>query len=283
MQIVTLTTDFGFHDHYVASLKGAIYREIPEVVIIDISHSIKAFNSANAAYQIKSCFESFPENTIHIVAVDCETDLTLKTPSKPIVMKFKNHYFIGTNNGFFGSFLDGQNPDEFMELKEEYINTNVYKFPSKNCFVELAGYITRKEKLTKYLHPSFQIKKAFSPKPMHEGNKLLGNVIHVDSFGNLITNIAMEDFYKFDKKIPFTIYYANRSYFIDRISKSYNEVVAGEKVAIFNSNNLLEIAINKGVNEINSGASKLFGMKIGDTVTVEFSPPGSVDDINLLF
>ena len=283
MQIVTLTSDFGFHDHYVAALKGAIFKEIHDVFIIDISHSIKAFNTANAAFQLNACFESFPKNTIHIIAVDSEPDLSLKTASLPAVMKYKDQFFVGNNNGFFGSFLEDQEPEFFLEYKDEIIKEEHYKFPSKTCFVHLAKMISKNEKISDILQPANHIKKAFSPKPIIDGNKLLGNVIHIDAFGNLITNISQKEFYTFQENTPFTIYYANRSYFIDKISNSYNEVVAGEKVAIFNSNGLLEIAINKGVNDINAGASKLFGMKVGDTITIEFNPPGSVHDINSLF
>lgn len=283
MQIVTLTSDFGHQDHYVASLKGSIYSKISHVVIVDISHSIKAFNSSNAAYQLQSCFNEFPEGTIHIMAVDSEPNLHARIPSKPVVMKFQGHYFIGNNNGFFGSFLGENEPEFILEMPDKEVKDFASNFTSKSCFVMLAEIISKKDNLNKILEPCLHIKKSYTPISLMEGDRLLGHVINIDAFGNIITNISMDDFQRCGKNNPFTIYYANKLYYIDRISNHYNEVIAGEKLALFNSNSLLEIAVNKGVNNVNAGASKLFGMKIGDTVTVEFTPPGSVKDLNSLF
>ena len=283
MQIVTLTTDFGLQDHYVASLKGAILNQIPGAIIIDISHSIPAFNVANAAYQLKSSYRFFPENTIHIVAVDSEPDIKLKIPSLPSVLHHENQFFIGNNNGFFGAFLEDQGSELFFQMEPHSLREDHYKFTSIRCFAPIAGRIHKKEKLNAFLSKSEQIKRAFFPKPIVESNKLLGQVIHIDSLGNIITNISKAEFYRFGREIPFTIYYASRDHFIDKISTSYNDVVPGEKLALFNMSDFLEIAVNKGVNSLNAGASKLFGMKVGDNLTVEFNPPGSVKDINSLF
>ena len=76
MQIITLTSDTGIQDYYIASIKGAILKEIPEFQIVDISHSIGAFDVANAAFQLKCCYKDFPKGTIHIIGVDSEPMIT---------------------------------------------------------------------------------------------------------------------------------------------------------------------------------------------------------------
>jgi S-adenosylmethionine hydrolase len=110
-----------------------------------------------------------------------------------------------------------------------------------------------------------------------------GTVIHTDTFGNIITNVKKSDFDRFGENTPFIIYYVDKSYHIDVISEYYNDVAMGERVAIFNSNDLLEIAINRGANGSTGGATKLFGVRVGDIIRIEFIPAGSRKDIHSLF
>ena len=100
-------------------------------------------------------------------------------------------------------------------------------------------------------------------------------MIHIDSFGNLITNVTKQDFDRYPSDAPFTIRF-HKSYFIDSISETYNQVQAGDMVALFNENDYLEIAVNRGVTNSTGGADKLLGVKIEDLVRIEFSPKGSL-------
>jgi S-adenosylmethionine hydrolase len=109
-----------------------------------------------------------------------------------------------------------------------------------------------------------------------------GNVIHIDQFGNIITNIFKRDFERFGLDVPFTISYQKRNYDIDVISKAYNDVTISERVAIFNDSGRLEIAINRGANGGNGGADRLFGMRLGEPVRVTFYPKGSVRNLDAL-
>jgi S-adenosylmethionine hydrolase len=119
--------------------------------------------------------------------------------------------------------------------------------------------------------------------PVVEPNLIRGHVLHVDIYGNLITNITEDLFRRIGGHEPFTIYFRSKDYFIDKIHDSYNEVPHGERVAIFNSNNLLEIAINMGVHKNGGGANTLFGLKERDIIRIEFTPQGSKDTIDSLF
>lgn len=283
MQIITLTTDFGLQDYYVAATKGAILNQISNANIIDISHSIKPFNVAEAAFQLKCCYHTFPDGTIHIIGVDSEPIFNEQNPSLPTVMVYKNQYFISNDNGFFGSFLEDDLPSELYKLVNPTFTEDYYKFPTKNTFIPMAAYISSRKNLKEICELSTTYKKAFIQKSIIEHNRMLGNVVHIDAYGNIITNITKTDFYRFGTNTPFTIYYVNKTYFIDTISRTYNDVVMGERVAIFNSSDLLEIAINRGANGSTGGANKLFGVRVGDAITIEFHPPGSAKDINSLF
>jgi S-adenosylmethionine hydrolase len=283
MQILTLTSDTGLQDYYVASLKGAILKMMPEVQIVDISHSIKPFDVASAAFQLQCCYRDFPEGTIHLIGVDSEpliqppeySDASSFVSSFPTVMKFNNQYFISNDNGFFGAFLDDKAPQELWRYTVDLNNVLELKYPMKNCFVPLAKRIIDNDSMSKYAEAVNKYKKALIPKAVIEEYIVRGIIIHIDSFGNLITNISKADFERLPSDAPYSIKFANEKYYIDHISETYNTVQQGERVALFNENNLLEIAINRGARQSTGGADILFGMKLGDRLRIESSPAGS--------
>jgi S-adenosylmethionine hydrolase len=197
-------------------------------------------------------------------------------------MKFQNQYFISNDNGFFGTFLDEDHPDEMYRFEDVQNDENLLKFPTKNCFIPLAAKISQKLPINSFASPTDKYKRAFILKPIIEQFAIQGTVIHIDSFGNIITNINKSDFDRFGDKTPFTIYYLDKLYYIDKISRTYNDVPMGERVAIFNSNNLLEIAVNRGANRSTGGADKLFGVRLGDIFRVEFTPAGSHRDFQFM-
>ncbi|MCH1479898.1 MAG: SAM-dependent chlorinase/fluorinase [Crocinitomicaceae bacterium] len=283
MQILTLTSDTGLQDYYIASLKGAILKTMPEVQIVDISHSIQPFDVASAAFQMQCCYKDFPDGTIHLIGVDSEpliqppeySDASSFVSSYPTVMKFHNQYFISNDNGFFGAFLDDQEPQELWRYTVDLKNVLELKYPMKNCFVPLAKRIIEKENLETFAEAVNKYKKALIPKAVIEEFIVRGIIIHIDSFGNLITNISKADFERLPQDAPYSIKFANEKYYIDHISETYNAVQQGERVALFNENNLLEIAINRGARQSTGGADILFGMKLGDRLRIESSPAGS--------
>ncbi len=285
MQIITLTTDMGVQDHYVAALKGAILSRLPDARIVDISHHVRPFDVVQAAYYVSSCYESFPEGTVHVVGVDSEPMVNFSGTegSFPSILKHKGQYFVSNDNGFFGSFLGEQEIEEFYRLDDVLSNMGLFRFPTKNMLIPAACRILNGESIDTFASSFTSFKRAFTQTAVIEPNLIKGNIVHIDSYGNLITNIHQSLFDRFGKETPFTIRYRNKDYFIDEISATYNSVPSGEKVAVFNSNGLLEIAINRGANAGNGGAEKLFGMRVGDVVRVEFTPRGSHATIESLF
>jgi S-adenosylmethionine hydrolase len=286
MQIITLTTDMGTQDHYVAAIKGAILKRHSNVHIVDITHEVQSFSTTQAAFFLKNCFEEFPEGTIHIIGVQSEPIIHFeseKMSSYPSILKFKGHYFVGTDNGIFSLLVQENEFEGFWRLDDVLSNKNVFNFPTKNILVPAACQIAHGKEIDTFATEQPEFKRQIAFHPSIEPNVIKGNIIHIDHFGNLITNIDKETFYQFGKDIPFTIFFRKKEYFIDEISTSYSEVPKGEKVAIFNSNNLLEIAINQGAKDRKNGASSLFGVSINDIVRIEYSPRGSKDTLESLF
>ncbi len=285
MQIITLTTDMGLKDHYVASLKGRLLQMIPNVHIVDITHLIKPFNSAEAAYTLRSCIADFPKGTIHIVGVDTEPILNFGNAEGafPSLMQFKGQYFIGNDNGFFGAFLGDDRPDKFYRIEDVLSNPKDMKSPTKNIYLGIAQKIVEGQDFNLFATEQSTYKKFFLPAALFDENLIKGTIIHIDAYGNLITNVTKDMFDGVGKGANFEIHYRNKEYNISKISMLYNEVAAGDRVALFNSNNHLEIAINRGANEGLGGANKMFGVKVGDSLQIRFFPRGSHDTLESLF
>jgi len=285
MNIITLTTDMGIKDHYVASLKGRILQGIKDVQIIDISHSIKPFDVADAAFQVRCCYNDFPKGTIHIIGVDSEPIINFGGVDGrfPSVMLYDEQYFISNDNGFFGTFLEENKPTEFWTVDSILSVENPFTYPAKNLLIPIAEKISSGVKLKDFAKKTESFKTAFTMAAITELNLIKGHVIHIDEYGNAITNISREIFQTIGQESQFVLYFKNKNYFIDIISSSYNEVAQGEKVAIFNEQGLLEIAINRGANRSTGGAEQLFGLHVQDIVRVEFTPKGSRQTIDSLF
>jgi S-adenosylmethionine hydrolase len=285
MKMITLTSDLGLNDHYVAAMKGRIYSMDSDAKIIDISHNVKPFDTAHAAFLLQSCFESFPKGSVHIVAIDTEPIINYNEldGSFPCILEYKEHFFIANDNGFFGAFLGVEAPTKLWRLDDVLSNPNNLKFPSKNIFVPAAIEILKGTDISSFALEQSIFKRALLMQAVLEDNLIKGQVVYLDSYGNVITNISKELFATVGKSNPFTIMFRKAEYYIDHISESYNEVMPGERLAMFNENNLLEIAINRGANGSTGGAEKLIGMRKGDTVRIEFTPQGSRETLSELF
>jgi len=258
MSIITLTTDLGLKDYYVAGIKGHILSQLPNATIIDISHEIPAFNISVAAFCLKNCYGDFPEGSIHIIGVRPEAD----EHTRHLIIKHKGHYFIGADNGMFSLLFDGK-PDDIFDLNivpDEDKRT----FPTKDVFVKAACHIGRGGTMELIGNKIDEINQRTNFQPVIEENVIRGMAMYIDSYGNITTNITRALFHLIGKKRDFSIVFRRSDYNIHELKQNYNEVPEGEKLALFSANNHLEIAINKG------NASKLFGIKLADTIRIEF-------------
>jgi len=277
----------GVNDHYVASLKGTILKTVADASIIDISHTVKPFDISEASFLVSSCYKDFPDGTVHIIGVDSEPIVNFggSDGSFPSVMVFDKQYFVSNDNGFFGSFLKEQQPSSFWRIDNVLSNTKLFKFPTKNMLLPIGMALLQGQKIEDLASPFESWKNAFTPMAVSEQNLIKGHVVHIDGYGNAITNIHQELFDRVGDNSPFTLYFKRekKDYFIDVISNSYNEVPPGEKVALFNESGFIEIAINRGANRSTGGAEQLFGLTLGDMVRIEFTPQGSRQTLDSFF
>ncbi|HLU86529.1 MAG TPA: SAM-dependent chlorinase/fluorinase [Taishania sp.] len=288
MRFITLTTDMGLNDYYVATVKASILQRCNSPIhLIDVTHAIKPFDVAEAAFQVSQAYPSFPAGTVHIVGVDAEPIVNFGNSDGafPSVMEMDGQYFVSNDNGFFGVLHQLVNKAyKFYRVEEILSNPKSIQFPTKNMLVPIAGKIINGENLEDFATPHPHFRRAFLSNPTIEENLIKGSIIHFDNFGNAISNITQELFVEIGKNEPFTLKFREgKSYIIDRISRTYNEVTPGEKLAIFNENGLLEIAINRGANESTGGAEKLFGLRKNDVIRIDFTPQGSKETLHELF
>ncbi len=258
MVTITLTTDLGLEDYYVASVKGAILKEQSNVNIVDITHEIPVFNLQKTAFVVKNCYQDFPEGTIHIIGINSDQDI--ETPH--IALKANGHYFIGADNGIFSLILD--NPPEKIVALSFSQDTDRITFPTKDIFVKAACHIARGGTLEVIGKEKSALAERTMFRAVSENNTIKGMATYIDHYGNIITNITERLFKEFGRGRSFKILFRNAEYEIDVISIAYNTVTEGERLALFSSTGNIEIAINKG------NASELFGVKQGDILRMEF-------------
>ena len=276
MAIITLTTDFGLKDHYVAVVKGTIYSELPNITIVDVSHKVTPFNYNEASYIIKNTYQSFPKGTIHIIGVDSETNRD--TPH--IAMLLDDHYFICADNGILSILTASIHPEKIIEITtHKQINDN---FPVKNVFTKVACHLARGGSLD-LIGRSFNSLKEFTnvtPIINHDKTMIVGHIQYIDNYGNVISNITKELINSIAQGRNTTV--TIRGFVFNHIINSYGDFIDydipkekrfidGKKIALYNSNNYLEIAIYKGSLESSGGASSLLGINYRDNITVTFT------------
>jgi len=257
MHIITLTSDWKENDFYVASLKGKLLSACPEAQIIDINHRIKSFNSAHAAYIIRNAYPHFPENTIHIIAVNSEPE----KGGELLAARKGKHYFLCADNGILG-LLGGSEPDEVITLTEQYQETDT--FVALSVFARVACELAKGTPLNKLGSQAESYDRQTPLRATIEDQTITGSVIHIDSYQNAITNISRDLFKRVGNSRSFEIYVQNKYYMIDRINRSYNETEPGDLLAIFNASGLLEIAIRNG------NAAGLLNLNTNSTIRVDF-------------
>jgi len=275
MPIITLTTDFGYKDHFVGVIKGTIYKELANAQIVDISNEISPFNIPECAYILKNSYKSFPEGTIHIVGVDSEP-----TPeNQHIAILVDGHYFIAANNGVISLITSEIKPDKVVEIKIP--NPEHGSFPVLDVFVKVACHMARGGTLEVVGKIFNQLKdiREFAPRILENGSGIVGSVIYIDNFGNVITNIQRHTFEAYRKGRNFVLNARNKK--ITQIHNKYSDIInfdlekdrrngPGDLLALFNSSNYIELAIYKSDLNTVGGASTLIGLDYRDTITIDF-------------
>lgn len=263
MAIITLISDMGVKDHYVAAVKGAILSQLPEASIVDISHQVEAFNTGQAAFILGNAWHEFPEGTIHILGVNPEG--SGKNPY--MVVRHQGHFFIGADSGVFYMLFNKQ-PDEAIELTLKLENDH-QTFPAKTLFTRVACHLAKGGSVDVLGRRVPKVKESFGPRPVVDGDSMRGQVIHIDHYGNVMTNITRELFKRLVKHHRFVITVGPSEHNINKVHKCYGDVSPGALVAFFGDTGHLEVAVNKGAPGSGGGAAQLLGLRVNHTIRVE--------------
>lgn len=257
MAIITLTSDWGLRDYFMASFKGKILDRLPEVNIVDISHEVSPFNLMQASFIIRNTCFHFPPGTVHVISL--LTEPSRETPH--LVVKYNGHYFIAADNGIFSLVFD-RPAEQVISITRDGGPGHV-AMPARERFVEAAIHLAS-GKPVEQLGPAVSgWKEQLHFLPVVSGDVIRGVVIYVNHYENVVTNITRDVFEKVGQGRKFAIEFRGDT--IRHLSQSYREVPVGEIVALFGSTGHLEIAINQG------NASSLLGLEVNDPVRVEFS------------
>lgn len=259
MPIITFISDYGMQDHYTAAVKARILSGNPSQIIVDISHQIEHYNLSHGSFVLGNVFREFPPGTIHLVAVNANGNLG----DAYILVKLEGHYFVGTDNGLIG-LLSEQEPEAIIQLgnmpeeKELAENTT---FPGRDILAPAAARLAAGTPMAELGEPTTFFNRMIGRKARATKKLIAGHVVHIDHYGNLITNIQRREF-EFLLQDKFRIQIGRES--LQKIHKSYNKVDAGDMFALFNSLSVLEVGINNG------SAAELLGMGFDSPVTVHF-------------
>ena len=256
MAIVTLLTDSGEIDHYVAAIKAKILGVNPGLNLIDISHKILPCDIAHGAFVLRSVFRDFPKGTVHLVGVDANGG----RDDQPIAIQLEDHFFVGTDNGLLGLISDKNHQ---LAVSLNTLNPTPTTFPEKDILAPAAARLASGVAITTLGKPLTSFKKMLNRQVKATRRIIAGHVMRVDNYGNLISNILKHDFDILSKDKSFTIQFGGEK--SRRIQTSYNQVEQGECFLIFNSLGLLEIGINKG------NGSELLGLQYDSPINITFN------------
>jgi len=263
--LITLLSDFGFKDPYVAEMKAVILSICPDAYIIDISHEIEKFNIRMGAFVLAQAAHYFPEGTIHVAVVDPGVG----TARRPIIVETERSLYVGPDNGLLILAAQNEGIKCIYEISNrKYMLKRVSKtFHGRDIFSPAAAYLAMGVEPSKFgpvirdpVKPSFS-----SPETREE--EIIGEVIHIDGFGNIITNIS-------EKNLKAAGISEGRNLCVQlgdkrmilKMCSSYDEVCKNAPLSIIGGTGFLEISVNQG------NASKILNVKIGTPITLTRLP-----------
>jgi len=263
-RIVTLITDFGLTDEYVGVMKGVILTRAPDARIVDISHAVPRHDVRHAALLLQSAYSYFPKSSVHLIVVDPGVG----TDRRLVLLKADGHLFLAPDNGIFSLLLAKGCIEAAYEIRsEQYFLSEVSStFHGRDILApvaaSLAAGLEPAEVGPSLNHSSLKSFEVVRARVEQSKGNIAGQVVAVDHFGNLLTNIAEEDIRSIQggKKLPIGVTIGKNT--ITTITMSYAHTGFGELLAVIGSRGFLEISVNQG-----SAAASL-GTEIGDAVTV---------------
>lgn len=256
--IITLTTDFGTKDGYVGAVKGVIKRINPQVEILDITHQVDPFDVLGAAFVLSNFYRYFPQGSIHLVVIDPGVG----GQRQPLLIRSQSFYFVGPDNGIFSFIYQNEELIQIRILsnKKYFLAEPSSTFHARDIFAPVAAYISLGVDLKEFGKSAKECMKLMFPEPESLKRSLSGEIIHIDNFGNLITNIQAQLLQ--NKKVTMILVSKRK---IKRIVQSYFDIPPGEVGALVGSSGFLEIASNQ------KSAQNILKSRTGTKVKVGFA------------
>lgn len=270
MAIITLTTDYGFRDFYVASAKGVLNSRFPEAAIVDISHEIDLYNIGMGSYVLKNAFKHFPDKTIHVFAVDA----SLSQRTDYLVMEYENQYFIAPDNGALSLILVDDEPAKLYKTAatgQKSLFAYYSGLIEKIIAADFSGIGTEIDK--EGMVQSTELR----PQILSEGNAIKGHIVYEDRYGNAITNVSRKLFEDIGQGRAFEMLVSLKK--ISRINRFYDDFNTADKplndyhgqlFSIFNQNDYLQLSIYKGIPGRGGTVKSLLGLTYRDSFVITF-------------
>ncbi|NWG11803.1 S-adenosyl-l-methionine hydroxide adenosyltransferase family protein [Candidatus Bathyarchaeota archaeon] len=260
--IITLTTDFGLRDPYVAEMKAVILGISPKATIVDISHEIEKFNIRMGTFILASASPYFPEGTIHVAVVDP----SVGTRRRPILLQTKHAFYVGPDNGVLVLAAENQDICHIYKItNQKFMLPKISgTFHGRDIFAPTAAHLANGIAPEEF---GPEIRKISTPdfaKVVRKENLLVGEVMHIDNFGNIITNFSEKDLQKMKTKHEINVKLKNTRLKL-RLCKAYAEVEPRQPIAVIGSHNFFEISLNQ------RSAADFFKIESGNKVTVFLS------------
>lgn len=263
--IITLTTDFGTSDTYVGIMKGVILSINPNAQVVDLTHAVPPQDIYEAAFSIYSAHRYFPKGTIHIIVVDPGVG----SDRRALVCQTENAFFVCPDNGVLSYLLqsvehEAEQPVDTVEIENKayYLQEVSNTFHGRDIFAPVAAHLSLGVPLGDIGPPVQTLVQLPIPKIDISGDTLIGQIVKIDRFGNLITNISKSVFEAFlNGDVKYEIRAGNA--ILNRLSSAYADAEIGEPLAIIGSTALLEVAVNGG------NAAKQFGLKRGEIAVIQ--------------
>jgi S-adenosylmethionine hydrolase len=254
MPVVTLTTEWKPDDIYNGIIKGKLSSMCPGVAIIDNAGSIPPFNISIASFIIRNTFNNYPKGSVHIICVHTEAG----KDQDYLIVSAREHFFIGTDNGIFNLILNSE-PDNVVKIEHPA------DLDELDIFAKAAADIMSGKKPDELGTPVKGISERVPLRATIDKDVIIGSIIFIDSYGNAVSNITREVFYRVFENKAFRIQIQSNKNYTDQISKRYSDVPVGDMLAKFNLLDLLEISIN------GADVSELLGLGVGSVVRVDLA------------
>ncbi len=239
---VAFLTDFGTRDHYAGTLKGVVLSVCPDATLVDIGHDIPAHDVLAGALELAACYRYFPAGTVFLVVVDPGVG----SARRGIAADIGDYRFVAPDNGVLTAVFHESPPKKVVELTErKYARPTVSRtFEGRDRFAPAAGFLARGIAIVALGKSIKDYQTIDLPRPAVSGTELSGEVVRVDRFGNLITNIDRRSFEQFAGGGSIAVVVGSRE--IPRLVATYADAPAGELCALFGSTDHLEVAVNAG-------------------------------------